>query len=130
MFSFNSRGKRLKNGNVEISAIASIVCEKAKKNKKIRECFPCLLWRAHSSIQIRLLLLALLRADNHIHNDRRAELCTGQFHTKSERASSTVLAARKRSLREGKARKGRDECGGRCKKIKSMLKNILEEGKI
>jgi len=36
MFSFNSRGKRLKNGNVEISAIASITCEKAKKNEKIR----------------------------------------------------------------------------------------------
>ena len=37
MFSFNSRGKRLKNGNVEILiviAIASITCEKAKKNEK------------------------------------------------------------------------------------------------
>lgn len=35
MFSFNSREKRLKNGNVEILiaiAIASIVCEKAKKS--------------------------------------------------------------------------------------------------
>ncbi|MCU4139618.1 MAG: hypothetical protein MW690_001550 [Methanophagales archaeon] len=35
MFSFNSRGKRLKNGNVEILiaiAIASITCEKAKKS--------------------------------------------------------------------------------------------------
>ena len=74
MFSFNSRGIRLKNGNVEISAIASITCEKAKKND-----FPCLLWRAHSSIQITSLLLALLRADNHGHNDRRAELRTGSF---------------------------------------------------
>ena len=39
MFSFNSQGKRLKNGNVEILiaiAIASIVCGKAKKNEKIR----------------------------------------------------------------------------------------------
>ena len=74
MFSFNSRGKRLKNGNVEISATASIGCEKAQKNEKIRVNSPCLFWRAHS-------LLALLRADNHIHNDRRAELRTGQFRT-------------------------------------------------
>ena len=84
MFSFNSQGKRLKNGNVEILiaiAIASITCEKAKKNEKIRVYFPCLLWRVHSSIQICSLLLALLRADNHIHNDRRAELRTGQFRT-------------------------------------------------
>ena len=77
MFSFNSRGKRLKNGNVEILiaiAIASIGCEKAKKNEKIRVYSPCLFWRAHSSIQITSFLLALLRADNRIHNDRRAEL--------------------------------------------------------
>ena len=40
--------------------IASIVCEKAKKNEKIREYFPCLLWRARPSIQICSLLLALL----------------------------------------------------------------------
>ena len=81
MFSFNSRGKRLKNGNVEISAIASIICEKAKKNEKIRVNSPYLFWRAHSSIQITSLLLTLLRADNRIHNDRRAELRTGQFRT-------------------------------------------------
>ena len=54
--------------------IASITCEKAKKNEKIREYFPYLFWRAHSSIQITSLLLTLLRADNRIHNDRRAEL--------------------------------------------------------
>ena len=71
MFSFNSRGKHLKNGNVEISAIASIVCGKAKNNERIRV---YVFWRAHSSIQICSLLLALLRADNHTHNDRRAEL--------------------------------------------------------
>jgi len=59
--------------------IASIVCEKAKKNEKIREYFPCLFWRAHSSIQICSLLLALLRADNHTHNDRRAELLFVMF---------------------------------------------------
>ena len=40
MFSFNSQGKRLKNGNVDILiaiAIASITCEKAKNNDRRAE---------------------------------------------------------------------------------------------